>query len=68
MPVRLNHSNLCQQTITDTYYAYADEVVYELKIYEKAKEKIPDYCKERRKFDENNFTNYLKEMQTRPDY
>lgn len=68
LPVRLNHTNLCTQTITDSYYAYADKVVYELKIYEKAKAKIPDYCREKINFDENNFTNYLKQMQTRPDY
>lgn len=68
LPVRLDFTNLCQQTITNTYYAYADEVVYEFKVHEKAKEKIPDNCILRQNFDESNFKNYLKEMQTRPDF
>lgn len=68
LPVKLDYADLCKQTVTNTFYAYADEIVYELKIYEKSKKKIPDYCTKREKFDENNFTNYLNEMQTRPDF
>lgn len=68
LPVRLDFTDLCRQTTTNTYYAYADEVVYEFKVHEKAKKKIPDYCTEKEKFDESNFKNYLKEMQTRPDF
>lgn len=68
LPVRLSYTSLCQQTTNETYYAYADEVVYEFKVHEKAKEKIPEYCTKREIFDENNFKNYLKEMQSRPDF
>ncbi|CAN5867340.1 hypothetical protein BH20ACI4_BH20ACI4_16750 [soil metagenome] len=63
LPVRLEWGDICSQTLTNSYYAFADEVVYEFKIFKKSENEIPGYCSEPKKFSEQNFTNYFANLE-----
>lgn len=64
LPVKIFSVDRCRQKTVTTYYAYADEAVYEFKIYEKSKDKIPEYCISKEKFTKESFSNYVNEIQS----
>ena len=64
----MNFNDSCKQITGNTYYAFADEVVYELKIFEKSKEKIPPFCTQKAKFNERSFTDYISVIQSEQDF
>ena len=64
LPVKLFSADRCKQKNVTVYYAYADETVYEFKVHEKSKDKIPAYCKSKEKFTKESFSNYLNEIQS----
>jgi TonB family protein len=51
-PVRNDEVDLCRETKTSIYNAYADQVVYEFRYYAKANEPIPNSCKPRERFEQ----------------
>ena len=62
MPVLISESNICTQTNTDKYAVYADDVIYGLNINSKLDEKVPDFCPQKREFDENSFKFRISEL------
>ena len=62
LPVARVWDDICSQTEGKTYYAYADEVIYSLKITAKAKKKPPSFCQEKRIFSKKNFAGRLSEI------
>ena len=68
LPVKLDSSNVCEEIETKHFYAYADEVVYEMKIIEKSKQRIPDYCPEKEYFSAESFTNNIADFQSRSGF
>lgn len=64
LPVHLDSVNLCKQITTLTYYAFAEETVYKLKVYKKSGFKFPKYCVEKEKFTEKNFSERVDEIKT----
>lgn len=62
LPVALQFTDDCNETENRVYYAYAEEVVYLLRIYSKTKKKAPKYCTEKRKFDEKSLKSRIEEL------
>lgn len=62
MPVMLHWSDACSEKEIKSYYAYADEVVYSLKITSKTKEKAPQWCSTKGKFSRDNFDERIQEI------
>lgn len=68
LPVRLDTSHVCEEIYVRHFYAYADEVVYEMKIIEKSKEKIPAICPEKEFFSAESFTKSLSIFQSQSGF
>lgn len=68
LPVKLEFSDICNQIEGNNYYAYAEGVVYELKIFQKSEFAVPDYCPEKKEFSETSFTNYVTEILTNQNF
>lgn len=66
LPVRLDTSDYCNEIAVKHFYAYADEVVYELKIFEKVE--APDFCLRKEKFSEKSFTKNLLTFESESGY
>jgi hypothetical protein len=62
MPVLINNSDACNDLEADTYLAYAEEVVYQFRVAEKSKQKIPFFCTEKNKFSQKTFERRLEEL------
>jgi TonB family protein len=60
LPVLTEQSNNCQGEISQTYAAYNDGVVYTVKITSKVEPR--EYCREKKKFDERNFSERLNQL------
>lgn len=63
MPVLIDTLDACSQLERNTYSAYAEETVFQLIISSKSKEKIPEYCSVKRKFDRQIFEERLQELE-----
>lgn len=62
LPILIQRANICSEEETNQYAAYASETVYGLTIVSKIKQKAPDYCNPKERFNEENFDNRLKEI------
>lgn len=62
LPILTQKSDACIEQETNKYTAYAEGVVYGLNITYKSKQNTPDYCREKRKFDEASFKGGVKEV------
>lgn len=62
LPVVLHSTDECNETENRVYYAYAEEVIYLLKIYSKTKKKAPKYCTEKGKFNEKSLKSRIEEL------
>lgn len=63
LPVRIDTLSYCQETAVKHFYAYADEVVYEVKIFEKSKEPISISCSKKEKFTAKSFDKHISDVQ-----
>jgi len=64
LPVLIQKSNVCIEQETSKYAAYAEGTVYGLNIIYKSKQNAPDYCSQKRKFDEASFKGGMREVKT----
>lgn len=64
LPTVIDGRNLCNELEKDSYFAFADQVVYEFTVASKSREKIPSYCPVKKKFDGNTLTERLTELRT----
>ncbi|MET0753329.1 MAG: energy transducer TonB, partial [Pyrinomonadaceae bacterium] len=62
LPVLEKKSDACNDKDTDTYSAYANEVVYTLRIVSGTKAKNRKFCLNKKDFDENSFQERLNEL------
>lgn len=62
MPILIQWSDACSEKESRSYYAYADEVVYSLKITSKTKEKAPQWCSTKGKFSRDYFDERIREV------
>jgi TonB family protein len=62
LPVRISRDQICRQRQVDSYFAYADGVVYEVTVVSKSREGIPFGCGNREKFDLDAATRRLAEI------
>lgn len=62
LPVVLKSTDDCNETENRVYYAYAEEVVYLMKIYSKTKKKAPKSCKEKGSFNEKSLNSRIQEL------
>ena len=62
MPVFYESSNVCEETESNYYAVYAEEIVYQLRIVSKSKRKIPKTCDVKSEFGKNTFERRLKEL------
>ncbi len=59
MPTFIGFQDICSETEKRSYYAYADQAVYEFVITAKSKTKIPAYCNVKKNFSDSIFTERL---------
>lgn len=64
LPILIQSLNVCIEQETNKYAAYAEGVVYGLNIIYKSKQDVPNFCREKRKFDENSFEAGIKEVKS----
>ena len=62
IPVVNSSLLICSQLETQSYFVYADNVVYGLSIYSKLDEKVPESCPEKNGFDEKSFKSRVTEL------
>lgn len=62
LPTVIDGRNLCNELEKDSYFAFADQVVYEFTVASKSREGIPRNCPIKKKFGENTFTERLAEL------
>ncbi len=62
LPVALQFTDECNEIEYSIYYAYAEEVVYFMRIYSKTKSKPPKFCKIKGKFGENSLKSRITEL------
>lgn len=62
LPVAQISTQRCYETENSEYWAYADDVVYSLKISSKTKEKVPKDCFKKRSYDINSFKLRIEEI------
>ena len=67
MPTVIDGRNLCSELEKVSYYAYADQSVYELIVAEKSKIKIPKYCSVKKNFGDTTFGERLAEIRSDPN-
>ena len=59
MPTVIGFQDICSETEKRSYYAYADNTVYEFVVTAKSKTKIPAYCDMKKSFSDSIFTERL---------
>lgn len=64
MPVFYQSSNICEETESNKYAVFAEEVVYQLKVFSKSKRKIPNSCDVKNKFGKETLERRLRELKT----
>lgn len=62
LPTLISDLDICRQEESSNYTAYAENVVYSFTITAKSKQKVPGYCTNGKKFDNQNFADRLKEI------
>lgn len=62
MPIVTEWVDVCTETETKTYWAYAEEVVYQIRISSKFKKGNRDFCENKRNFGEEIFLERIKEL------
>ncbi|MFZ1701080.1 MAG: energy transducer TonB [Pyrinomonadaceae bacterium] len=62
LPVARNESNVCSQTDSTQYHAYANGVVYEFGWYAKSNAPIPSACSKKTKFSKALFTDRVNRL------
>jgi len=62
LPILIQSSNICSEQETNKYAAYAEGAVYGLNITYKSKKNAPDYCSQKRKFNETSFDGGVSEV------
>lgn len=62
MPVFIFGVDACNEKEIRHYYAYAEEVVYSLKIISRANVKAPQWCTTKKKFSQDSFIERIKEI------
>lgn len=62
MPLVSESVDICNEIETKTYWAYAEEVVYQVKISSKYKKADRGSCEDKRNFSEKNFTDRISEI------
>lgn len=62
MPFKISSSNLCNNIESETFGTYAKQRAYVFTINSKSTNPIPDSCREKKEFTEQNFINYKKEF------
>ncbi len=67
MPVLYQNSIPCDETDSAYYGVYAEEVVYQIRIFSKSKNKIPDKCKIKNNFGKEAFEKRLNEWKSIAD-
>ncbi len=55
LPVLIEGGDVCSETETKQFAAYADQTVYGFTITSKTKEKAPKFCSQKKSFDEKNY-------------
>lgn len=56
--------DVCSQEETNKYTVYAENVVYGFNITSKAKQPVPNFCTDKKTFDEKRFADRLKELKS----
>ncbi|MDQ3087918.1 MAG: energy transducer TonB [Acidobacteriota bacterium] len=64
LPTLAPYSNICSQEETNKYTVYAENVVYGLNITSKAKQPVPNFCADKKNFDEKNFNDRLSQLKS----
>ena len=64
LPVVVESSDVCRERETKKYAAYTDQTVYGFTVTSKTKKKAPDYCAQKKKFDEKSFQDRFSEIKT----
>jgi hypothetical protein len=64
MPVVVGWADVCTETETKDYWAYAEEVVYQVRIVSKYNKGNRDFCSEKTNFGEKNLTDRIGEIKT----
>ena len=67
MPVALNLFDLCHQVTKDSYFAYADNAVYELTVVEKSYAEFPHRCVVKVPFGKSTLADRIAELHTAPE-
>jgi len=62
LPILIQSSIICSEQETNKYAVYAEGAVYGLNITYKSKQNPPDYCSQKRKFDETSFKGGVNEV------
>lgn len=62
MPILLESLDVCDEREYQSYYSYADEVVYSLNITSKTKIKPPQWCSTKGKFSRDTFDERIREV------
>src|SRR5215204_622697 len=65
MPVRFSRNSTCEEKDTNYYSAYAEVAVFQMVVYSKSKEKIPEFCTEKVRFGEQTLTKIIQEKRQR---
>ena len=65
LPVAQISTDRCYETENSEYWAYADDVVYSVKISSKTNEKAPNYCNEKRSYDKSSFKLRINEIKNK---
>lgn len=64
LPTLAAYSDICSQAETNKYTVYAENVVYGLNITSKAKQPVPNFCADKKNFDEKNFNDRLSQLKS----
>lgn len=67
MPLVTERTDVCAETETKTYWSYADEVVYQVKISSKFNKENRGSCEDKRNFGEKNFIERINEIKKESD-
>ena len=62
MPVLIQWADACSETEINRFAVYANQTVYGLTLVSKTKEKAPNFCTNKNKFDENSFDERLHQI------
>jgi TonB family protein len=66
MPVGVHRDDLCDQYIKNSYFAYAENAVYELTVVEKSYAEFPGYCITEARFGKRTLSTRMSELRNAP--